>query len=145
MRRQVIVVGAGPTGATLALLLSQRGIKVTLIEASKEFRRIFRGEGLMPSGLDALEQMGLSSLLKDIPTRPLDAWEFTISGQPLFRVAEPMGCKNPCTLVSQPPLLEAIIAKAKQQPSFELIQGVAVKGLIYEHAKRILQLTSFFF
>jgi 2-polyprenyl-6-methoxyphenol hydroxylase-like FAD-dependent oxidoreductase len=56
---QVVIVGAGPTGATLALLLAKRGIAVKLIEASRNFRRVFRGEGLMPSGLDALEQMGL--------------------------------------------------------------------------------------
>ncbi|HEY9640534.1 MAG TPA: FAD-dependent oxidoreductase, partial [Coleofasciculaceae cyanobacterium] len=54
---QVVIVGAGPTGATLALLLVQRGITVKLVEASRSFRRVFRGEGLMPSGLDALEQM----------------------------------------------------------------------------------------
>jgi len=39
-----VVVGAGPTGATLALLLVQRGIAVKLIEASRNFRRGFRGE-----------------------------------------------------------------------------------------------------
>ncbi|MGV0105950.1 hypothetical protein NSTCB13_04724 [Nostoc sp. DSM 114160] len=55
---QIVIVGAGPTGVTLALLLVKRGIAVTLIEAAKDFHRVFRGEGLMPSGLDALEQMG---------------------------------------------------------------------------------------
>ena len=39
---QVVIVGAGPTGASLALLLAQRGIHVTLIEAAKDFRRVFR-------------------------------------------------------------------------------------------------------
>jgi len=38
---QVVIVGAGPTGATLALLLVQRGIAVKLIEASRNFRRVF--------------------------------------------------------------------------------------------------------
>ncbi|HEY9609926.1 FAD-dependent oxidoreductase, partial [Allocoleopsis sp.] len=60
---QVVIVGAGPAGVTLALLLVKRGITVQLIESSRNFRRVFRGEGLMPSGLDALEQMGLSSVL----------------------------------------------------------------------------------
>ena len=54
---QIIIVGAGHTGAALALLLVKAGINVTLIEAAKDFHRVFRGEGLMPSGLDALEQM----------------------------------------------------------------------------------------
>ncbi|MGL5880180.1 MAG: FAD-dependent monooxygenase, partial [Xenococcaceae cyanobacterium] len=82
---QVIIVGAGPAGATLALIFAQRGIRVKLIEASRNFRRVFRGEGLMPSGLDAIEQMGLSDLLESIPHRPLTAWEFLIDNRSLFR------------------------------------------------------------
>lgn len=129
---QVVIVGAGPTGATLALLLLQRGIAVKLIEASRNFRRVFRGEGLMPSGLDALEQMGLSSMLERIPHRPLDAWEFLIDNRFLFRVDEPMepGGK-PCTLVSQPALLEALIDEASIYPNFEFVQSTPVEDLLW--------------
>ena len=128
---QVVIVGAGPTGTALALLLVQRGISVTLVEAAKDFYRVFRGEGLMPSGLDALEQMGLSAVLERVPHRPLDAWEFIIDNQPLFKVAEPMGSHYSCTLVSQPPLLEALIAEAQGYPGFEFVQGVSVKDLLW--------------
>lgn len=128
---QVVIVGAGPTGASLALLLAQRGIDVTLIEAAKDFRRIFRGEGLMPSGLDALAQMGVADLLDTLPTSPLTAWEFMVGGQFLFRVDEPMGSDRPCTLVAQPPLLNALINRAKTYPTFKFIQGVAVKDVLW--------------
>ena len=64
---QVVIVGAGPTGAALALLLVKRGIAVTLVEAAKDSYRVFRGEGLMPSGLDAIAQMGLSTMLEGVP------------------------------------------------------------------------------
>lgn len=128
---QILIVGAGPTGAALALLLVKRGIGVTLIEAAKDFHRVFRGEGLMPSGLDALEQMGLSPILERIPHRQFDAWEFIFDGKQLFRVEEPMGAAQPCTLVSQPPLLEAMIAQAQAYPGFEFIQGVVVKDLLW--------------
>ena len=129
---QVVIVGAGPTGATLALLLVKRGIAVKLIEASRNFRRVFRGEGLMPSGLDALEQMGLSPVLERIPHRPLDAWEFLINNRSLFRVDEPIepGGK-PCTLVSQPDLLEALIDQANTYPNFEFIQSTPVQDLLW--------------
>ncbi|MGL5075331.1 MAG: FAD-dependent oxidoreductase, partial [Waterburya sp.] len=60
--KQIVIVGAGPTGLTLAMLLARHGINVKLIEASRSFRRTFRGEGLMPSGLEAIEQMGLGHL-----------------------------------------------------------------------------------
>ena len=33
---QVVILGAGSSGATLALLLVKRGIAVTLIEAAKD-------------------------------------------------------------------------------------------------------------
>ncbi|MDB9372952.1 FAD-dependent monooxygenase [Nodularia sphaerocarpa] len=130
---QIIIVGAGPTGAALALLLVKRGINITLIEAAKDFYRVFRGEGLMPSGLDALTQMGLSTLLENIPSRKLDGWEFIIQGKQLFRVDEPMGSTRPCTLVSQPPLLKALISEAEIHDEFEFIQGVSVKDLFWSN------------
>ncbi|MDY6783125.1 MAG: FAD-dependent monooxygenase [Cyanobacteriota bacterium] len=133
---QIAIAGAGPTGTTLALLLAQRGISVTLIEAANDFRRVFRGEGLMPSGLDALEQMGLFSLLNKVPHRQLDAWEITLGRKPLFRVAEPMEANAyPCTLVSQPPLLETLIAQARTYPEFNFIQGVPVKALLQDEER----------
>lgn len=128
---KTIIVGAGPTGASLALLLVKHGINVTLIEAAKDFHRVFRGEGLMPSGLDALAQMGLLELLHHIPHRPLKAWEFIIGGKHLFQVQEPMGATRPCTLVSQPPLLQALISQAQTYDQFEFIQGVTVKDLLW--------------
>jgi 2-polyprenyl-6-methoxyphenol hydroxylase-like FAD-dependent oxidoreductase len=132
-KNQVVIVGAGPTGAALALLLVKQGIAVTLVEAAKDFRRVFRGEGLMPSGLDALAQMGLAPLLDRVPHRQISGWEFLLGDRLLFRVDEPMGAKQPCTLVSQPPLLEALVAEARSYPMFEFIQGVAVKDLLWSH------------
>ena len=130
---QVVIVGAGPTGAALALLLVKRGIAVTLVEAAKDAYRVFRGEGLMPSGLDAIAQMGLSSMLESVPHRQIDAWEFVVGDRQLFRVDEPMGSNRPCTLVSQPPLLETLISEAKLHPEFEFISGVPVKDLLYSN------------
>ena len=130
---QVVIVGAGPTGAALALLLVKRGIAVTLVEAAKDAYRVFRGEGLMPSGLDAIAQMGLSTMLEGVPHRQIDAWEFVVGDRQLFRVDEPMGSNRPCTLVSQPPLLETLISEAKLHPEFEFISGVPVKDLLYSN------------
>ncbi len=130
---QVVIVGSGPTGAALALLLVKRGIATTLVEAAKDSYRVFRGEGLMPSGLDAIAQMGLSTMLEGVPHRQIDAWEFVVGDRQLFRVDEPMGSNRPCTLVSQPPLLETLISEAKLHPEFEFISGVPVKDLLYSN------------
>ena len=128
---QVVIVGAGPTGAVMALLLVRQGIKVRLIEASRDFKRQFRGEGLMPSGLDALEQLGLLKLLADIPHQTIDAWEFLLSNRSLFRVEEPIETNGrPCTTVSQPHLLAAIIQQAETYSQFEFIQGEPVQDIL---------------
>lgn len=128
---QVVIVGAGPTGAVMSLLLVRQGIQVKLIEASRDFKRQFRGEGLMPSGLDALEQMGLLELLEDIPHQTIDAWEFLLSNRSLFRVEEPLETKGRhCTTVSQPHLLAAIIKQAETYSQFEFIQGEPVQDIL---------------
>ncbi len=132
---KVVIVGAGPTGASLALVLARRGIPVTLVEAARDFQRQFRGEGLMPSGLDALSQMGLDSLLKAIPHRPLSAWEFWLNDRRLFRADEPMGAARPCTLVSQPPLLAALVQLAQAKPDFDWMAGTAVKDLLWRDGR----------
>jgi 2-polyprenyl-6-methoxyphenol hydroxylase-like FAD-dependent oxidoreductase len=128
---QVIIVGAGPAGAVLALMLVRKGIKVRLIEAARDFTRQFRGEGLMPSGLDALEQMDLLPLLRNIPHQTIDRWEFLLSHRNLFAVNEPIEPEGrKCTVVSQPHLLEVIIQEAETYPQFEFFQGEAVQDLL---------------
>jgi 2-polyprenyl-6-methoxyphenol hydroxylase-like FAD-dependent oxidoreductase len=129
----IVIIGAGPTGLTLALLLARQGIAVQLVEASRSFRRIFRGEALMPSGLEAIASLGLTSLIDELPQRPLDAWEFYIENRPIFRVNEPMEPGGqPCTLISQPALLEALLEQAKGFKHFEFIQGSPVQDLLWE-------------
>ncbi len=130
---QVVIIGAGPTGLTLAMLLAQRGIQIKLIEASSNFRRTFRGEALMPSGLDAIEQMNLTELVRQIPHRPIDAWEFIIENRSIFRVAEPMEAGGkPCTLISQPAFLAGVLAEASKYPNFEFIAGSPVRDLQWQ-------------
>jgi 2-polyprenyl-6-methoxyphenol hydroxylase-like FAD-dependent oxidoreductase len=133
---QVVIIGAGPTGLTLAMLLAQQGITVKLVEASRNFRRIFRGEALMPSGLDAIDQMGLADVVAKMTHRTIDAWEFYIENRPIFRVDEPMELGGqPCTLISQPALLAAVLERANQCEQFELIQGTAVRDLRWQNER----------
>jgi 2-polyprenyl-6-methoxyphenol hydroxylase-like FAD-dependent oxidoreductase len=61
------IVGGGPAGAVIALLLARQGISVTLLEAHKDFDRDFRGDTLQPSVLTMMEELGLSEQLLQIP------------------------------------------------------------------------------
>ena len=48
-RTDCCIVGAGPAGAVLGLLLARKGVSVTLLEAHKDFDREFRGNTINPS------------------------------------------------------------------------------------------------
>ena len=123
-------MGAGPAGASLALLLARRGLQVDLIDAAGRGGRPFRGEGLMPSGLAALAAMGLEPLPQSVAHRPLTAWGFFLDGQALFEAAEPMGSPVPCTLIDQDSLLQELLAQAGRQQGFRCRDGQAATDLL---------------
>jgi len=132
---QVAIVGAGPTGITLAYLLSQQGIEVALIESAPDFDRVFRGEGLMPGGLQALEQIGLlHELLQQIPTQQIHTWEFMVNDRTMIHANEPesLGIYR-TTIIPQPAFLQTVLAKAQAFSCFHFIHGT-VQGLVQENA-----------
>ena len=55
----VLIVGAGPTGLTLALDLARRRIPMRIIEASSEPFEGSRGKGLQPRTLEIFEDLGV--------------------------------------------------------------------------------------
>src|SRR3712207_9404983 len=66
-RLRALVAGSGPAGSATALLLARYGVGVTLVERETSFARVFRGEGLMPLGIDALSEMGLRGYSSPYP------------------------------------------------------------------------------
>jgi 2-polyprenyl-6-methoxyphenol hydroxylase-like FAD-dependent oxidoreductase len=127
---RILIVGAGPTGASLAYLLARRGIEVVLLEREQTFDRIFRGEGMMPSGIDALAQMGLRTQVEQLPHRKLDRWEFYAYGKLMMRFSEPdRGSKNAIRVMSQSHLLEMLVLETGRFPNFQLELGFSVRDL----------------
>jgi 2-polyprenyl-6-methoxyphenol hydroxylase-like FAD-dependent oxidoreductase len=110
---------------------------VTLVEASTNLERQFRGEALMPSGLEALAAMGLLELIPGLPHRPLVEWRFVVNGKELFTATEPLGGdpSRPCTLVSQPALLEALLKRGSTYPSFAIERGQPVVDLLWQQER----------
>ena len=131
----VIIVGAGPAGVSLALLLARAGIRVTLLEQETTFERVFRGEGLMPAGMDALYQMGLAPLLANIPHRRLESWNIHLGGQEVFVIPEPDLGDRALSIVSQPALLQGIVNEAAKYESFEFKAGCQVQDLLWENGR----------
>ncbi|WP_038015872.1 FAD-dependent monooxygenase [Synechococcus sp. PCC 7335] len=133
--KHIAIAGAGPAGVATALLLAQQGLKVTLVEQEPKFDRFFRGEGLMPSGLEALYQMGLKETFSKIPSRRLDAWDFYVGGRRRMRVKEPILKGISTQIFNQTALLEAMVEKAKALPNFEFCPGWQVVDFLCDRLK----------
>ncbi len=128
----VIVVGAGPAGATLAYVLASRGIAVTLLERQSDFTREFRGEVLLPTGLEAVEQMGLGDVFKGVPQSAPSGIELYANARPIFRldIDPDFVGPSPPTAFSQPAFLEAVISAAATSPNFRVELGTSVRELL---------------
>jgi len=132
---QVVIVGAGPAGASLAFLLARRGVGVTLLERQTDFAREFRGEGLMPSGVEALGAMGLGAALDALPQTRIETLDVFRGARRLMRIApRDLGAPGP-RIVSQPALLEMLVGEAGRFPGFRLERGVTVRDLVRQDGR----------
>lgn len=130
----VIIVGAGPAGASLAFLLARAGIRVTLVEQETTFDRVFRGEGLMPAGMTALAQMGLLPFLQSaVPCRRLESWNIHLGGREVFVIPEPDLGDVSLSVVSQPALLQTLVDQAEKYDGFEFKAGCQVQELLWKN------------
>jgi flavin-dependent dehydrogenase len=78
-RTQVLVVGGGPAGSTVATLLARNGVEVTLAER-EVFPRYHIGESLLPSCLKILELMGMRGKLREYGFQRKDGVYFEWGG-----------------------------------------------------------------
>ena len=135
MQHSVVIVGAGPAGAVLAYLLAKSGICVTLLERHVDFQREFRGEILMPSGLEPLSQIGLWDQMNQVPHVSLKGIKVFINGRQGISLdfhEQLFGEFNP-RWVSQPHLLEMIVGECARFDNFKLLRGTRVRDLIKEN------------
>lgn len=83
----VLIVGAGPTGLTLACNLARRGISFRIIDTARAPQEGSRGKGVQPRSLEIFEDLGIAKRLLDegrsaMPMRSTSAdGEVTEGGQ----------------------------------------------------------------
>src|SRR4051812_37742950 len=61
------IVGGGPAGMMLGLLLARAGVNVVVLEKHRDFLRDFRGDTVHPSTLEIMNEIGLLDRLLALP------------------------------------------------------------------------------
>lgn len=129
------IVGGGPTGAVLALMLARQGVPTILLEAHKNFDRDFRGDIIHAGAMEIMDELGLTDrLLEQIPHTKTDRIDFMTPKQTItFANFSRLKTRHPqATILPQGKFLEFLTAEAKQYPHFQLLMGANVQELIEE-------------
>jgi 2-polyprenyl-6-methoxyphenol hydroxylase-like FAD-dependent oxidoreductase len=136
---RVVIVGAGPAGATLALLLARSGAQVRLLDREETVGGVFRGEGLMPLGIDALQQMGLGAVLEEIPGRAVCSWRISIDGEEVLTIPEPvaeLGARA-FRVASPVALLERVLDQVRALPNARVHLGTRFADVVRDRTGRV--------
>lgn len=126
------IVGAGPAGLMLGLLLARAGVDVVVIEKHQDFLRDFRGDTIHPSTLEAMAQLGFLDEFLALPHQKAPALHAEIGGKSAT-IADfsrlPTRCKY-IVFMPQWDFLDFLAGKARDYPNSRLDMGQRATGLI---------------
>src|SRR5581483_2119165 len=126
------IVGAGPAGAVLGLLLARGGVPVTLLESHHDFDRDFRGDTVHPPTLELLDQLGLMGRVEQIPHGLVRSCRLNARDR-VITIAElgHLPTRFPYIMtLPQARLLEVLTDEARRYPDFRLVLGANVQRLV---------------
>ena len=125
------IVGGGPAGMILGLLLARTGLKVTVLESQPDFDRDYRGDTLHASTLEMLDQIGLADRVLQIPHARLREMSLN-AGERSFRIVDFSQLASRFAYIAimpQADFLELLRDEANRHPGFTCLTSAAVVDL----------------
>jgi 2-polyprenyl-6-methoxyphenol hydroxylase-like FAD-dependent oxidoreductase len=137
------IVGGGPAGMMLGLLLARAGVDTIVVEKHKDFLRDFRGDTIHPSTLEALHDLGLLDEFLKLPHQKTTLLQGKV-GDVTIPLADfshlPTHAKF-IVFMPQWDFLDFIAAQAKRYSCFRLLMSTEADGLLVEQ-DRVVGITA---
>jgi 2-polyprenyl-6-methoxyphenol hydroxylase-like FAD-dependent oxidoreductase len=131
------IVGGGPCGMMLGVLLARAGVDVTVIEKYPDFFRDFRGDTIHPSTLNLLYELGwLNDFLK-IPHQQLEHIGARINGE-YVEIGDFSRLPSHCKFVALMPqwdFLNFLAERGKRYPAFRVLMKTQGTDLVIENGR----------
>ncbi|RSS83372.1 FAD-dependent monooxygenase [Streptomyces sp. WAC06614] len=127
----VCVVGAGPGGLALTLMLLRSGMRVALAEKSVRLRREFHGEILQPGGQRILDELGVLAPARARGSRVLERFQVCERGRTLLDIDYRRlgGPYDHLLALPQPHLLAELLRACRALPGFTYLEGHRIVAL----------------
>jgi 2-polyprenyl-6-methoxyphenol hydroxylase-like FAD-dependent oxidoreductase len=132
----VVIAGAGPAGASLAIMLGRAGLSVEVYDARRFPREKPCGEGIMPSGVAVLERLGLLDAVGGCRPAGVRYHGFGLSADGTFPAIEGGA---PARMLTQRRLRldDALVAAARATPGVRVFEDAAVDGAAIEGGRAV--------
>ena len=131
------IVGGGPAGMMLGLLLARAGVDVVVLEKHADFLRDFRGDTIHPSTLELIHELGVLEQFLKLPHQEVAALGARF-GKKLYRLADfshlPTQCKF-IALMPQWDFLDFIAGQGRRYPGFQLKMRAEATDLILDDGR----------
>ncbi|MCX4821500.1 FAD-dependent oxidoreductase [Streptomyces sp. NBC_01142] len=138
-RTTCCVVGGGPAGMVLGLLLARAGVAVTVLEKHGDFLRDFRGDTVHPSTLALLDELGLAERFARLPQRRVTTVQLPLGpDRSLVTVGDIGALRGPYNYVAMVPqwdLLNLLVDEAAREPSFSVRMNTEATAFLQERGR----------
>jgi 2-polyprenyl-6-methoxyphenol hydroxylase-like FAD-dependent oxidoreductase len=131
------IVGGGPAGMMLGLLLARQGVEVLVLEKHADFLRDFRGDTIHPSTLEVMHELGLLDEFLARPHQQTKTVSLVVGGETLTLgdfSHLPTRCKF-IVFMPQWEFLDFLADHAREYPHFQLRMCAEVTDLIEEQGR----------
>ena len=128
------IVGGGPAGMVLGLLLARAGVEVVVLEKHADFLRDFRGDTIHPSTLQLMDELGLLDELLKRPHNEVQKLSVEIGGETVTFADFSFLPKRHAFMALMPQwdFLDFLAEKARAYPNFKLVMQANVVDLLYD-------------